>query len=141
VVIRAVSIRTLPREVAEVFSRYESDVRRQLLRVRGLIFEVAARTPGVGQLTEALRWGQPAYLTEQSRSGSLIRIDAVKGRPDKIGMFFHCQTSLVGTFRALYEGTFEFDGNRCLLLAAKQPMAKKELAHCIELALTYHLKH
>jgi hypothetical protein len=129
-----------PRAVAYVFSRYEADAKRQLLKVRGLIFQVAQRTPGVGQLTEALRWDQPAYLTEQSQSGSLIRIDTIKARPGKIGVFFHCQTSLIRTFRALYGGTFEFDGNRCLVLDAKTPLPKQELAHCIELALTYRLK-
>ena len=130
----------VPPDVEQRFSLYEEGLRRRLLKVREIIFEVARRTAGVGPITEGLRWNQPAYLTEQSGSGSLIRIDGIKSCPDKIGVFFHCQTSLVGTFRALYEGTFEFEGNRCLLLSTKQPIPKKELAHCIELALTYRLK-
>jgi uncharacterized protein DUF1801 len=133
-------IREPPREIAEVFSRCGVASERQLRRLRELIFEVAARTSGVGELTETLRWDQPAYLTEKSRSGSLVRIDGIKSRPGKIGLFFHCQTSLVGTFRELYRGRFEFDGNRCLVLDAKQSLPKHELAHCIELALTYRLK-
>jgi uncharacterized protein DUF1801 len=127
-------------EVAEVFSRFGIAEERQLRRLRKLIFEVAARTPGVGEITETLRWDQPAYLTESSKSGSLVRIDAIKSRPGKIGVFFHCQTSLVGTFRELYRDRFEFDGNRCLVLDANRSLPRLELEHCIELALTYRLK-
>ena len=69
------------------------------MRLRELIFDVAAKTKDVGQLEETLKWGEPVYLTSQTKSGSLIRIDAKKTDPSKYAMYFHCQTSLVGTFR------------------------------------------
>jgi hypothetical protein len=47
------------RDVAGVFGSYPTAIAAQLLAVRALIFETAAQTPGVGPLTEALRWGSP----------------------------------------------------------------------------------
>ena len=48
------------------------------MALRGLVFDTAARTAGVGGLTEALKWGQPSYLTEQTGSGTTVRIDRLK---------------------------------------------------------------
>ena len=106
--------------------------------LRQLIFDVAARTAGVGDLEETLKWGRPSYLTTQSRSGSLIRIDQVKSRAGTYAMYFHCQTTLVDTFKQLYRDTFEFEGNRSLLFNENDKIPVAELSHCIALALTYH---
>ncbi len=47
----------------------------RLLFLRELIYDTAARIEGVGPLEEALKWGQPSFLTSESKSGSLIRVD------------------------------------------------------------------
>ena len=60
--------------VAETFDSYPPNMRRALLALRSLIFETAASTDGVGVLEETLKWGEPAYLTSESRSGSTVRI-------------------------------------------------------------------
>ena len=70
--------------VARVFNRYPKKMKQKLMRLRELIFDVAAKTKDVGQLEETLKWGEPAYLTSQTKSGSLIRIDAKKNRPVEI---------------------------------------------------------
>ena len=70
--------------VARVFNRYPKKMKQKLMRLRQLIFDVAAKTKDVGQLEETLKWGEPAYLTSQTKSGSLIRIDAKKNRPVEI---------------------------------------------------------
>lgn len=126
-------------DVAAVFAGYPPRVRAKLLRLRRLILEVAARTDGVGELEETLRWGEPSYLTTQSKSGSLVRIGWKPAEPDRYAIYFHCQTSLVATFRALYPTTFEFAGNRALTFAVKDAVPLNELRRCIELALTYRL--
>lgn len=54
--------------VAAVFEAYPVRLRERLMTVRELIFDVAARTGGVGPLTETLKWGQPSYLAERARS-------------------------------------------------------------------------
>lgn len=46
--------------------------------MRRLIVATAAETSGVGPLTEMLKWGEPAYLTEATVSGSTIRLGLPK---------------------------------------------------------------
>lgn len=54
-------------------------------------------------------------------------------------MYFHCQTTLVDTFKELYHDKFRFEGNRSLLFNENDKIPVAELSHCIALALTYHL--
>ena len=122
-----------------IFDAYPKRIRLKLMFLRRLIFDVAARTAGVGELEETLKWGQPSYLTTQSKSGSLIRIDRVKSRAGTYAMYFHCQTTLVDTFKELYHDKFRFEGNRSLLFNENDKIPVAELSHCIALALTYHL--
>jgi hypothetical protein len=127
--------------VERVFAAYPARTKGKLLALRRLILETAARTPGVGALEETLKWGQPSYLTPESRSGSTIRIDRVKPAGDgreRYALYVHCQTSLVSTFRQLYRDELTFGGNRSILLDADRPLPKAALRHCIALALTYH---
>ena len=44
-------------KVAAAFAAFPDEVRPALLRLRDLIFEVAAGTPEVPSVTEDLRWG------------------------------------------------------------------------------------
>ena len=88
--------------VNAVFSGYPNPVKAKLLALRRLIFDTAEATKGVGTLQEALKWGQPSYLTTESKSGSTIRIDQVKAEAGRYAVYFHCQTDLVETFRELY---------------------------------------
>ena len=125
-------------EVAAVFAAYPKEVKPKLMFLRQLIFDVASETDGVGELEETLKWGQPSYITTQSKSGSLIRIDQVKSQAGKVAMYFHCQTTLVDTFKEMYRGKFEFEGNRCILFSGDDKVPVNELSHCISMALTYH---
>jgi Domain of unknown function (DU1801) len=125
--------------VAAVFDSYPPAVRAKLLAIRKLIFDTARRTEGVGSLTETLKWGQPSYLTVETKSGSTIRVDKIKGSDRRCAIYFHCQTSLVETFRALYPSTLRFEGNRSIVLEADEDLPTDALAHCIAMALTYHL--
>ncbi|PKA03338.1 DUF1801 domain-containing protein [Leptospira ellisii] len=125
-------------EIAELFDGYPNSVREKLLRLRELIYETADSTEGVGTLQEALKWGQPSYLTPETKSGSTIRIDRLKNDETRYAIFFHCQTDLISNFRELFSGKLEFEGNRCILLKADRPVPEKELKVCISMALTYH---
>lgn len=126
-------------EVVAIFETYPEEIKSKLMLLRQLIFDVASRTDGVGELEETLKWGQPSYLTTQTKSGSLVRIDQIKSQEGKYAMFFHCQTTLVDTFKEMYRGKFEFGGNRSLIFSVKDKVPVKELSHCISMALTYHL--
>jgi hypothetical protein len=131
--------------VEAAFAAYPKRIKAKLLALRKLILETAANTPGVGALDETLKWGQPSYLTNETRSGSTIRIDRVKPGSgedkERYALYVHCQTTLVSTFRQLYRDKLRFGGNRSILMDADQPLSKATkaaLRHCIALALTYH---
>lgn len=124
--------------VGDVFRSYPAALRKRLMFLRQLIFEVASKTEGVGDLEETLKWGEPAYLTAESKSGSTIRIDRKKGGDGQYAMYFHCQTTLVDTFRTLFPTQFKFEGNRSLVFNAADEVPVKELSSCIAMALTYH---
>ncbi len=116
---------------------HPAPVQARLDALRRLILDTARKTDGVGCIEETLKWGQPSFLTPETKSGSTIRIDATKD--GRTAMYFHCQTSLVATFRQLYPNDFSFEGNRALVFDAKAKPPEKPLRHCIALALTYHL--
>ena len=122
-----------------VFDACPQPVKEKLLALRRLILDTAKSTKGVGKLEEALKWGQPSYLTAETGSGSTIRIDRVKSDDNQVAVFFHCQTDLVDTFRELYPG-LNYSGNRAILLDAGKKLPEAELRHCVALALTYHLR-
>jgi len=107
--------------------------------LRRLIFDTAKTTEGVGALQETLKWGQPSYLTAETKSGSTIRIDQVKSAANQYAVYFHCQTDLVATFRELYPTELSYGGNRSILLNAEHDIPEPALRHCVALALTYHL--
>lgn len=121
------------------FNAYPGDVRASLIVLRGLIFDTAKSLDGVGAIEETLKWGQPSYLTPESKSGSTIRIDALKDN-DGYAMYFHCQTNLVDTFRELYPAQMTYGGNRSILFKSGDKILDKALRHCIGLALTYHAR-
>ena len=125
--------------VDEVFSAYPRPVQARLLALRRLIFDTAKTTKGVGALEEALKWGQPSYLTTESKSGSTIRIDQLKAEAGGYALYFHCQTDLVETFRERYP-ELRYGGNRSILLDAGEKLPEAALRHCIALALTYHAR-
>ncbi len=126
--------------VATVFESYPSSVRPKMLALRRLIFEAAAATAGVGTLEETLKWGEPAYVTSQTKSGSTVRIDCKKSNPKQYAVYFHCQTNLVETFRRLFPHEFKFEGNRAIVFDETDTVPADSLALCISAALTYHLK-
>ena len=119
------------------FESFPEPERGHLLALRRLIFECAAATPGVGPLEETLKWGQPAYLTPVTRSGSTIRL----GIPKQGGyaVFTHCQTSLIDDFRERFPDDFRFDGNRAVEFQADESPALDKLGILVREALTYRL--
>ena len=108
------------------------------MSLRDLIFDVAAKTGGVGALDETLKWGEPAYLT-RSKSGSTIRLGWKASAQDEAALYFICTTGLVDRFRELYPRSFRFGGNRALLFDATSRLPVKALRHCIALALTHRI--
>jgi hypothetical protein len=128
----------MPPEVADVLNGFPRPVRRRLLEVRRLIFDIAAKSDGVGPLTETLKWGEPAYLTETTGSGSTIRLGWNKSSERSCAILFNCRTTLVDTFRNLFPEAFVYEKNRAILVSASAPLPKAPLSICLSMALTYH---
>lgn len=128
----------IPAEVAVVFAAFPEPVCVQLLEVRGLIFATASETAGVGSLTETLKWGEPAYLTEATGSGSTIRLGLPKSPKGMGAVLFNCRTTLVESFRAHFPQAFAYQGNRAILLDPAVSIPADTLAICLAMALTYH---
>lgn len=124
--------------VAARFDALPEADRMALLSVRKLIFDTAAQTPGVGPLLETLKWGQPAYLTQQSKSGTTIRLACP--HPGGFALYTHCQTSVISDFRALFPQDFCYEGNRAVHVSNEEPLPLGRLGLLIATALTYHLK-
>lgn len=127
-------------EVAAVFENYPTKFKRKLLALRELILETAASTEGVGTIEETLKWGEPAYVTSETRSGSTIRIDWKKSAPREYSIYFHCQTTLIADFRQQFPHDFTFDSNRRIVFGENDRVPKGPLSECIAAALTYHRK-
>jgi hypothetical protein len=126
-------------EVAKVFRSYPTEIREKLHFLRQLIFDTAAATEGVGQLEETLKWGEPSYLTPETKSGSTVRIDW-KEKKSHYAIYFKCTTNLVPTFRRKYPKQFIYEGTRAIIFQEDDKVPVKELSDCISLALTYHLR-
>ena len=126
-----------PEEVAAVFAGYPEGAAGRLLELRALILTTAAEIDGVGQLTETLKWGEPAYLTQASKSGSTIRIGWKASDPENVAMYLNCQTTLVDTYRTRFP-ELTYQGNRAINFSASQSLPRDSVRECIALALTYH---
>jgi hypothetical protein len=122
--------------VAAAFQFAPPEARKGMLALRALIFKTAARLPEVGKMQESLRWGQPAYLTPQTKSGSTLRLGAP--RSGGFAIFAHCQTDIISSFIATFPGQDQFDGNRAILFQNVQQIDPARHGLLIRHALTYH---
>lgn len=129
-----------PTEIAAVFRGMAVDMRARLQDIRALILETAGGIADVGPIVETLKWNEPAYLPQRPRTGTTIRINRVKASDTDCAVYFHCQTTLVESFRGLYPDQFRFEGNRALIMDIRKPLPREALAHCVALAFTYHRK-
>ena len=109
-----------------------------MIRLRELVLDVASETSDAVELEETLKWGEPAYLTEATRTGTTIRLGAPKSLPGSCAILFNCQTTLIDSFRAHFPDTFSYQGNRAILLDPGAPLPAEPLAICLGMALTYH---
>jgi hypothetical protein len=124
--------------VARAFAGFPAEARPGLHDLRALIFEVAAATPEAGPIVECLKWGQPAYLTAETKSGSTIRLGVP--RSGGFALYTHCRTTLLSDFRHAFGDDFTYEGNRAIHFVPGVPLPRAALAQLIRAALTYRLK-
>lgn len=128
----------IPPRVAAVLDAAPPDLRDGLLALRGLILQTAADLPWIGRVEETLKWGQPAYLTPDTRAASTLRIGLPKS--GGFALYAHCQTDIVSSFAAAFPGMDRVEGNRAILFTDAAQVDPQRHALLIRHALTYHLK-
>jgi Domain of unknown function (DU1801) len=126
-------------QVKRVYEAIPESARIQMLALRELIYAVAKNSKAIGALEETLKWGEPAYLTSETKSGSLVRLGWKQKDPDYVRVLFHCQTNLVETFRTMFADELTFEGNRAIVFKVGKTMPTASMRFCIEAALTYRL--
>ena len=94
---REVTVPAMPSEISPAFDGHVQATAALLHLLRTLIFEVADETPGIGELTETLKWGQPSYTPKKPRIGSSVRLSATDD--GRAAVWFICHTHLVDRFR------------------------------------------
>ena len=107
---------------------YPATLRPIMKKLRKLVREVAKSNADVGALVETLKWGQPSFLPKRPKTGTTVRMDVVSEKPARVALYFHCQTTLVETFRELYADALSFEGTRAIVLDASKPLPEDELA-------------
>lgn len=122
-------------DIAAIYESYPLEIRSRLFRLREIILKVGNCIDSIGSVEESVKWGEPSYATI---SGSPVRLGWKKNDPGKYALYFHCQTKLVGSFRALYPNEFCYEGNRAIVFAKNEEFPREKLEHCVLLALTYH---
>jgi len=122
--------------VRAAFDAFDPVPRALLLTLRTAIFDTAKTLP-VGRIEETLKWGQPSYATPNTRAATPIRLGVTK--TGDVGVFTHCQSTVMSDFRALAPPHMRFDGNRALLLPPSKPFVINDITPLIRAALSYRL--
>lgn len=131
---------TIATSVNNVIKGYPPLARNYALKLRALILETAQQDVRIGPLTETLKWREPSYLTEKTKSGTTLRFDWKEKHPSKMGIFVSCQTSLIRSFQDQFHGELNFEGTRAIWLDLGKPLPRDILTICIGKTLTYHLE-
>ena len=114
-------------EVADVFNSYPQNIKSKLMFLRQLIFDTAASIEGIGKIEETLKWGEPSYLTPESKSGSTIRIAWKESQKENYSIYFKCTANLVPAFKEKFPNKFKFGGNRSIDFNLDDDVPVKEL--------------
>lgn len=130
----------LPSQTQSVFQGLPNALAARLVTLRALILETADENPAIGPLEETLKWGEPAYLTSTTKSGTTVRINRHKKQDGLYAFYVHCQTDLVDRYKQLYGDILKFDGTRAVVFDVDHDIPVDAVKHCLAMALTYHMK-
>ena len=129
----------LDSDIEAIFNNYPIEIREKCLQLRQLIFDTAATDSRIGPLEETLKWGEPSYLTSESKSGSMIRLHHDSRKPFDFALYFLCQTTLVESFKERYPNVFRVGGYRSLEFMVTDDLPLDAIQDCLYEALTYNL--
>ncbi len=130
----------IPQQTLAAWESVPKALADKLIELRKLVLDVAADNPAIGPLEETLKWGEPAFLTSATGSGTTVRINRHKKSGDKYAFYVHCQTDLIERYQQLYADRLSFDGNRAVVFDVGAELPVDAVRHCIAMALIYHLR-
>lgn len=122
-----------PPEIEKIFDGMPDSVSRSLRAARLAIFQAADKAAGVGPVTEALRWGEPAYLTLSPKTGTTLRLSQIDGWP---AVMVPCSTTIIRDARDRFGDLPDLSGKRGVILGGDAQLVD----YVINAGLTYHLR-
>lgn len=127
-------------DAKKVYQRYPQWAQEKLLSIRHQLFQLAQEHDDIGEIQETLKWGEPSYLTIKPKTGSTVRLAWHQHKPDVVGIYFNCKTSLIAQIEAVYGASLDYEGNRAILFSRTTDLPLKWIKHCLLMALTYHIR-
>lgn len=129
----------IPPEVLKAYEKYKDDDRQVLLELRHLVIKTARDDNRIGKLTETLKWGEPAFLTDETKAGSTLRLGYSK-LSNSPALFVSCSTPLLMTLKELdTAGVLQYHGLRDIAVPNITSKNTGMIQTCILKTLTYHL--
>lgn len=123
----------------EHWHNYSPSIRNRLEQLRQFII-TTAQEHNIQDLKETLKWGQLSFTCSK---GTTVRIDKPKYSSCHYGLYVHCQTCLIDTYKTLYGDLFNdknisYENNRAIIFHQDQELPTVALKHCLLLAFEYH---
>ena len=122
-------------EIADTIKDWPPQAQELFRKLRD---QILAACPDI-DLIETLKWGEPAWLPAKRGVGSTLRIAWKPARPDQIGLFVNCKTTLCARMQEIYPMSFAYDGNRALRIDLGGPVDAQAIDHLARLTFRYHL--
>lgn len=127
----------MPAVFLDRISAWPDAAAQRFSELRYLILDAAAAAD-VGEITESLKWSEPAWRPARPRQGSTLRVSWSPKYPDQIGLFVDCKTTLADTMQDLYPSEFAYEANRALRLSLEIKPPAQAIDHLARLTFTYH---
>jgi len=126
-----------PQAITDAINQAPPDAQDGLWALRALILETAQHLPDVGTVEECLKWGQPAFTTPETKSGSTLRIGCPKN--GGFALYAHCQTNIISSYADAFPGLDTVEGNRAICFTDITQIDPSRHGRLVSHALRYHL--
>lgn len=126
-----------PDAITRAIANAPEEVQPGLWALRALVLETAASLPKVGRVEECLKWGQPAFTTPETKSGSTLRLGCPK--TGGFALYAHCQSNIISSFAEAFPGLDKIEGNRAVHFSDASQIDPARHGQLIAHALQYHL--
>ncbi|MEO0765464.1 MAG: DUF1801 domain-containing protein [Pseudomonadota bacterium] len=120
-------------DILNVIASWPQHAQQHLLTARTIAFDVAEAQPAT-ELTESLKWGEPAW--RPLRGGTTLRM-SWKADQDALGLFVDCKTDLCARMQSDFPDAFRYAAPRALYLDANAALPQDALRHLAEMAFRY----